>query len=255
MSAERALRKPITGPDDPRLEGWYHTIDLGEGLCSKGTYDLRGTVDMYLLESLAGKTALDVGTCNGFWAFEMEERGADVTAIDVETWADFDLLPWVRDAKGPEVENRTGDRFRIAHALRGSKVKRRVCSVYDLSPQLGVFDFVFCGSLLLHLQNPLEALVNIRSVTREKAVIATLHSEELELMPDRPLLEFGHRWADLHAEHPPMLGASCVYWQMNTAGLRELMEYAGFGRTEPIGVAPLPPTETSCAVVAGYPAG
>jgi tRNA (mo5U34)-methyltransferase len=247
------LRKPILSPDDPRLEGWYHTVELGDGLCSKGTYDLRETVDMHLPGSLEGKTALDVGTCNGFWAFEMEKRGADVTAIDVETWADFDLLPWVREAKGPEVGTPTGARFRLAHAERGSNVKRHECSVYDLSPDIGTFDFVFCGSLLLHLQNPLKALVNIQSVTREKAVIATLHEEALEQMPDRPLLEFGHRWADLHDEPLPGLGASCVYWRMNTAGLRELMEYAGFARTEPMGVAPLPPTEVSCVIVAGYP--
>src|SRR6185503_9102837 len=131
--------------------------------------DLRDTVDLHLPESLAGKTALDVGTCDGFWAFEMEDRGAQVTAIDVETWRDFDFLPWVREAQGPERDNRTGGRFRLARAMRGSSVERKICSVYDLSPELGTFDFVFCGSLLMHLQNPLWALVNICSVTKEKA--------------------------------------------------------------------------------------
>jgi len=247
-----------TTQDDPRLRGWYQTIDLGNGLRSAGTLDLRETVDLHLPDSLQGKTALDVGTCDGFWAFEMEERGADVTAIDVETWGDFDFLPGARESKGPDMNVPTEVNFRLAHKMRGSRVRREVCSVYDLSPEIGTFDFVFCGSLLMHLQNPLGALVAIRSVTREKAVIATLHSHELEkAAPDEPALAFGHHWPDL-AGNPPVLGSACIYWHMNTKGLRELMEYAGFARTEPMGLAPLPPLEGTparyedCVVVVGY---
>jgi hypothetical protein len=87
-------------PDDPVLRNWYHTIELGNGLVSQGTYDLRPTVDLQgLPESLAGKTTLDVGTCDGFWAFEMECRGADrILAVDIETYADFDWLPQVKES-------------------------------------------------------------------------------------------------------------------------------------------------------------
>ena len=47
--------------------------------------------------SLAGKTALDVGTADGFWAFEMERRGAArVVAIDLPRLGDCDLLPSIR---------------------------------------------------------------------------------------------------------------------------------------------------------------
>jgi hypothetical protein len=139
--------------------------------------------------------------------------------------------------------------------MRGSSVEHKICSVYDLSPDIGMFDFVFCGSLLMHLQHPLKALVNIRSVTKENAVVATLHSAVLERdTPDQPALIFGHRWPDLQSKLS-MLGAECVYWHMNTRGLQELMEYAGFARTEPMGLAPLTPLEgTNCVVVAGYTA-
>ena len=37
-------------------------------------------------------------------------------------------------------------------------------SAYDLSPDLGTFDFVFCGDLLLHLKDPITPVENIRSV-------------------------------------------------------------------------------------------
>jgi tRNA (mo5U34)-methyltransferase len=247
-----------TSADDPDLTvAWYHTVELGNGLRSDGRYDLRPTVDMYgLPESLEGMTALDVGTCDGFWAFEMERRGADrVVAIDVERLRDFDLLPWVREGLGPMVDTPMDHRFWLAHAMRGSRVERKLCSVYDLSPEtVGTFDVVFCGSLLMHLQNPLKALVNICSVTKEMAIIASLHSAEIEqAAPDKPWLAFGHRHPDLETEYYPGLGAQAVYWHVNTRGLRELMEYAGFARTEPLEPVPLSPTATMCAVAVGYP--
>jgi len=146
--------------------------------------------------------------------------------------------------------------FWLAHAMRGSRVEHRICSVYELSPEgLGTFDFVFCGSLLMHLQGPLQALVRIRSVTGEKAVIVTLLSEELErAAPDQPLLRFGHRGPDLGRDHDPQLGAAVVYWHVNTRGLQELMEYAGFARTEPLAPVALAPKDILCSVVTGYPA-
>jgi SAM-dependent methyltransferase len=234
---------------DLRLEGWYQTVELGNGLCSKGRVDLRGTVDQQLPESLEGKTALDLGTCDGFWAFEMEERGAEVTALDVETFRDFDWLPSVKESRP---ESWMGKNFWLAHALRGSSVKREVCSVYDLSPDLGMFDVVFCGSLIMHLQNPLKALLNIRSVTKEKAIIVTSLSRELEeIAPDKPLAYFGHRWHDLELGN--QLGAACIYWKFNTKGLREVMEYAGFPHTESLEPVRLTPMNAVCAAVVGYP--
>lgn len=242
--------------DDPRLVGWYHTIDLGDGLRSTGRYDLRSTVDRHgLPESLAGKSALDVGTADGFWAFEMERRGADrIVGMDIEMLTDFDYLPAVRETLRPTLSRPLDRHFWFSHALLASAAEHLDCSVYELSPaSVGIFDVVFCGSLLLHLMNPLEALVHIRSVTREMAVVATQLSEDAEtLAPDQPLLEFGNRRPDL-AGSIPLLGASCVYWLLNTTSLRELMEYAGFSRTEALEPVALPPMGERCAVVVGYP--
>jgi tRNA (mo5U34)-methyltransferase len=238
------------GRDDPRLAGWYHTVDLGDGLCSQGDYDLRSTVDLHgFPDSLKGKTALDIGTWDGFWAFEMERRGADVVAIDVERWGDFDWLPWIRESKGAQVETRSDGHFWTAHEMRGSKVERKLCNVYDLSPDsVGVFDVTFCGSLLLHLKDPLKALVNMRSVTREMAIAVTLLDEEIEqYVPGKPWVSIGHRRAE------SQLGEACIYWKFSTHGLQEMMEYAGFSRTEPLEPVPMPPTQNRSAVVVGYP--
>ena len=246
-----ALDVPTTR-DDPRLNDWYHTIELGNGLVSRGTYDHRPIVHRYgLPESLAGKTALDVGTANGFWAFEMERRGAEhVSAIDVASWNEFDWLPWRKPASDLPVDLHQS-RFRLAHAMRGSRVEHRTCNVYDLSPEtVGTFDVVFCGDLLLHLQNPVKAVVNIRSVTKEMAIIATLVESEIdERFPDKPWLSFGHRaWEE-------NLGEACVYWHFSTRGLEELMQYCGFTSTRAVGSFALPPTPVTATAVVGYVQG
>jgi tRNA (mo5U34)-methyltransferase len=243
---------PPTSSDDPRLEGWYHTIELADGVESRGVYDLRPVVDRYgLPESLEGKTALDIGTADGFWAFELERRGAErVVATDIERNRDADLLPWVRDELGDKAKYKVSSRFKAAHALRGSQVEHVGCSVYDLSPEtVGTFDVVFCGSLLLHLQNPIGALVKVRSVTKEKAIVATMLEKEIdEQAPDKPWLAFGYR------EFETRLGEETIFWRFSTRGLQEMMEYAGFGRTEAL--EPFTLVEGSGhwrTVVIGYP--
>src|SRR5918996_1511962 len=69
-----------------RQRGWYHTLELRPGEWTDGWFDLRPAIKHYgLPEDMTGMRALDVGTFDGFWAFEMERRGADVVAIDVES--------------------------------------------------------------------------------------------------------------------------------------------------------------------------
>ena len=67
-------------------------------------------------------------------------------------------MRWVA---GPNV----GGGVRVARELLQSSVRLEQVSVYDLDPgSLGSFDVVVCGSLLLHLRDPLRALQAIRSV-------------------------------------------------------------------------------------------
>jgi tRNA (mo5U34)-methyltransferase len=229
-----------TRQDDPRLHGWYHTIELGHGLVSKGVFDLRSVVDRYgIPASLRGKKCLEVGTGDGFFAFEMERRGAEkVVAIDLARLGDCD---WVPDMKVRLAEAVDGDpwplHFETAHAMRGSRVDYRFCSVYDLSPYtVGRFDVVFCGSLLLHLQNPLAALHAIRSVTRGIAIIETAVSAELEQkFPGEPLLRFGA------VDEEKIPGEQNTFWVMTSAALEKMLRYAGFEEVHPQGTFLLPP--------------
>jgi tRNA (mo5U34)-methyltransferase len=243
--------RPPRRPGDLRLKRWYHTIELAPGLVTDGVYDHRPVIDRYgLPESLAGKRALDVGTCDGFWAFELERRGAEVVALDVERWGDFDWLPAARSSLRWRARIRTGARFRLARAKLQSRVQRLECNVYDLSPATaGVFDLVFCSDVLVHLRDPLSALVQIRSVTRETAIVATLAERAIEeRFPDQPWVGFGHREVEL--AEGLRLGESCVYWRFTSRALRDALEYAGFARTDALPPFRLPGGPEITAVVA-----
>ncbi|MGH9030236.1 MAG: methyltransferase domain-containing protein, partial [Acidimicrobiales bacterium] len=114
---------------------------------------------------------LDVGTYDGMLAFELERRGAsEVWATDVPDHEGWDWLPRDREAGlgyVKAVAGKKGRGFEIAAEILGSKVRRRFMSVYDLDPSdLGEFDVVVCGSLLLHLRDPFRALESVRRVCR-----------------------------------------------------------------------------------------
>ena len=56
---------------------WYHTIDLGGGIVTRGVDNSpERLARLGLPVSLAGKTVLDVGAWDGFFSFEAERRGA-----------------------------------------------------------------------------------------------------------------------------------------------------------------------------------
>ncbi|MDQ1367123.1 MAG: tRNA (mo5U34)-methyltransferase [Acidimicrobiaceae bacterium] len=154
---------------------WYHTIELPYGIETSGYYDHRPLVPIYGIPAdLTGKRVLDVATADGFWAFEFERRGGEVTALDIETTADVDLPPRVQQlATQRGYADLLGDGFELAHRSLGSKVKRVVGTVYDLDPdRLGRFDLVHTGDLLLHLRDPIRALQKLRTVTEGEFLLS-----------------------------------------------------------------------------------
>ena len=55
---------------------WYHTIDLGQGVITKGVDNTpQRLTRMGLPENLSGLSVLDVGAWDGFFSFEAERRG------------------------------------------------------------------------------------------------------------------------------------------------------------------------------------
>ena len=200
---------------------WYHTIELPGGVRTPGFYDTPTIAGrLPFPESLAGKRCLDVGTANGFWAFEMERRGAaEVVAVDIDDPADYD---WPEPA--PERATRPANTepgpnrgFEIAHAALGSDVNRVVSSVYDL-PKAGIgqFDFVFMGVLMLHLRDPVGALRTIAKVTAGEFMSA----DSISL------------WSTLTAPVVPaavLRGANEPrWWTPNLRAYRRMLQAAGF---------------------------
>jgi tRNA (mo5U34)-methyltransferase len=145
---------------------WYHTIDLGEGVVTDGVDDtpLR-LAQIDFPESLTGRTVLDIGAWDGFFAFEAERRGAArVVAADYYSW---------RGVGWGTANGKAG--FEFARAALGSRVEDVEIDVMDLSPErVGVFDVVLFLGVLYHLRDPLLALERVASVTREFLIVETV---------------------------------------------------------------------------------
>jgi tRNA (mo5U34)-methyltransferase len=179
--------------------GTYHKLNLAPGLTISGYYDLDRYVQNYdLPKDLHGKAVLDIGTASGYFALECARRGASVTAIDV--W-DSPIVP-------------------LAQLLR-LPVEYIKKSIYDLDAAFGQFDLVICGSLLLHLVDPLGAIHRIRSVCRETAMVSTSCPTD-STTNARPMLDFlGLKATD---------GNYWTYWNINSAALEKMLLAAGFSR-------------------------
>ncbi|HUI03211.1 MAG TPA: class I SAM-dependent methyltransferase [Acidimicrobiales bacterium] len=201
---------------------WYHTIDLGNGVCTPGMFDHRGTEDRHLLPAdLSGLRCLDVGTMDGFWAFAMEQRGAkEVVALDIEDPSALDWPASLRPKVVKTLDETKARRFALVREALGSSVERVPRSVYELDDDLGHFDLVFCGDLLVHLKDPVTALERLRRVCRGTAVVCNPVQRFVGLgLGRRPLAQFDG--IDEFA-----------WWVTNLAGLRRMALAAGFGRVE-----------------------
>jgi tRNA (mo5U34)-methyltransferase len=161
---------------------WWHQIELAPGLVTPG--DDSNRMKLPILDQLGlpgdmtGLRALDIGCSDGFFSFQMEQRGADVLAID--------FVP----------ETYTG--FATARQILGSNVAYQMENVYNLSPQkYGHFDVVLFMGVLYHVRKPLAALDAIRSVMQPGArlFLGTMMIDEYFLLPDG-------RVTTLEAIHP-----------------------------------------------------
>jgi tRNA (mo5U34)-methyltransferase len=203
---------------------WYHGMELPGGIMTPGDYDLPDTARRIPLpRSLVGKRCLDVGTRDGFWAFEMERRGADeVIAIDLDDPDQLDFpepRPRLTHATRAALERRESA-FGIAHRALGSSVERRNLSVYDLAPAVvGTFDFAFIGTLLLHLRNPVDALAAVRRVLRPQGVLMSNDAVSVSLTLLRPRTPC----AEILMQSPRP-----YWWVPNAAGRRRLVTAAGY---------------------------
>jgi tRNA (mo5U34)-methyltransferase len=176
---------------------WWQTIELSAGVVTPGGWDLRPTSAELPWPDVRGKRCLDIGTADGFWAFELERRGAaEVVATDLPS----------------AFQQKARARFELARELRGSRVVYEERDVYDLD---GEYDIVFMGFVLQMVRDPLGALDSIRGVCRGHLLLLDTVSLPLSLLPS-PLARLDARRNAL--EH----------FVFNRRGLRKAVELAGW---------------------------
>lgn len=199
---------------------WYHAIDVAPGVTTPGLFDARPVVPRLPWPDVAGKRCLDVGTYDGFFAFEMERRGAaEVVAVDVPDKREYDWpLGAGPDTAGGVLPLENGQGFAVAAKLLGSAAQWKPVSIYDLSPDtVGEFDVVVCSSLLVHLRDPVRALQAVASVCRGSFLSCEVVDLWLTLLGRRlPLARFDGR------------GSDCQWWTPNSVAHYRMLQAAGF---------------------------
>ena len=179
-----------------------------------------------LPDDLHGKRALDVGTFDGFWAFELERRGAEVVAIDVER---VDGARSGRRTTGSGSSERCetlgvqlGGGFELAAAGARTRARRRVvCDVLELTPEAigGPVDVAFMGALLIHLRDPVLALERVFGALEPGGELVPARARVAAAVAASPAAA-GRAPAD--AETP------FNWWRPNWATLKAWLETAGF---------------------------
>ena len=181
---------------------WYHPIEVRPGIITPGANDARTvleTLDLPL--DCRGMRALDLGTRDGFFAFELERRGAEVVAVDYVAMTDSG--------------------FAVAAELLDSRVTYLQRNLYELTPaDVGTFDIVLFLGLLYHLPDPLGALRVVRNLTRQRMYLETLILDFGGELDELPLMRFfaGSSWA----------GDPTNYWGPNVRCVEEMLAECEF---------------------------
>ena len=170
----------FAAPRTPRQDEcyFYHRMDL-PGVGTVGSeWDLRAGIDAYLGDvDFAGRTVVDVGTASGMLCFEMERRGATVVGYDLSDEFDWDIVPYDGEPDRAVLErNRVHLRFInnswwFARNALGSRANVVYGPVYEIDKRIDPVDIAVCGSILLHLRDPVLALEKISRVCRDTLVI------------------------------------------------------------------------------------
>ena len=187
--------------------GWWHTIEFKDGSISKGQHDYRGAYGLRFLmpEDLKGKTVLDFGTWDGFWAIEALKRGAD-KVMAVDRWSP--MLKTTAFALG---------QFRIAYGFSG-----------DLDFPLrgwvkGGYDVVLFYGIVYHLRNPYQGLRNAFDMCREGGIVIIESAVSQGQCEDLPM-SIPACWITAEG-HDNDQG---IYFMPNPEGLIALAKIAGF---------------------------
>jgi tRNA (mo5U34)-methyltransferase len=194
---------------------WYHTIDLGQGVVTKGIDNSPHRLERVRLpDDLSGRSVLDIGAWDGFFSFEAERRhAARVVATDHYAWHG---TGWGT--------GRGKSGFELARAALNSRVEDVDADVMDLSPErVGTFDVVLFLGVLYHLPNPLLTLERVASVTADLLILETV----VDMVGiSRPAAAF-YPGRELHDD-------PTNWWGPNHAAVQGMLHSVGFTRVHVI---------------------
>src|SRR4029077_13070377 len=171
-----ARRRLNFGRELAQKKGWYHSIDLLDGTVTDGLITIerleKRVAHMPIPASLRGKRVLDIGAWDGWFSFEAERRGAEVTAIDC--------------VEAPHL-------IELQRKL-ASNVDYRILEIYEL-PAAGLepFEIVFLLGVLYRLPHPLLALEIVWGLPTEVAIVESFVTDGdtwQEHTEDIPSMEF-----------------------------------------------------------------
>jgi tRNA (mo5U34)-methyltransferase len=241
---------------------WWHSIEIAPGVFTPGhkTPEIhRSELEAFRLPDLAGKSVLDIGGWDGFYAFHAEDLGARrVALLDAYVWS-LDLVglrayidrctqQGVAPAPYHETEFWRPDElpgklgFDTARELRSSQVEAIVGDFMTMpQSEVGLWDVVLFLGVLYHLEDPLGGLRRLASFTNERAIVET-EAIAVAGRPDASLWEF----------YPTneLLADSSNWFVPTAAALEGALRAAGFAHVEPL-VEP-PPSDPASDEITHY---
>jgi tRNA (mo5U34)-methyltransferase len=198
---------------------WFHTFALAPGTYTPGIARDHGyRLSVLGAERFEGRSVLDIGTFDGFYAFLAERLGARrVVAVDNEQY-----VAWVQARFGVDLPGAAG--FRAIAELTGSEVDYRAMDAMDVRDLNEEFDVVLCFGILHRVTDPIGFLQTLADVVSPggELVIETYGSR---LDAGTPAIEVREP-GDVYARD------DFVYWGFPAEGLRRLGGLVGLDDVE-----------------------
>ena len=192
---------------------WWHSIELpsdeGQIYLTKGevnhcTEEIANNRFGVPLD-LKNKTVLDAGCWDGYFSFLAEKRGAIVSGCD--------------PLQGCSHFSQGTDGFVFAKKVLKSKIDFETSDIEAYSKKSKQFDIVFLYGTLYHVENPVEHLKALSSLTKEYALIETAISQT-----QSEGWEFNNGF-----DNDPT-----NFWYPSLSGLQKVLKYVGFNSMEVI---------------------
>jgi tRNA (mo5U34)-methyltransferase len=210
-------------PEIGALAPWFHNLHLPDGRQTAPDHPLGDfpsfkwrEIESHVPADLRGWCALDIGCNAGFYSVELAQRGAHVTALELDAH-------YLRQARW------VAKQYGLDHAI-----DFRQGTVYELAGSDEQWDIVLFMGVLYHLRHPLLALDAVAAAVRRLLVLQTLtmpgdrHAHptvNLDLDERRAFLD--PAWPKMAFVEHTLAGDETNWWAPNAACVEAMARSAG----------------------------